>query len=219
MYYPSWCFISPVERKQLFLVTPTPTAPPPSFSEEIETKRDWVTWSKSRKEWKPRSRIQPRTKYHMSPQKCSPSACVYCCLHYQHYHSHCSVIKEKDCHCILGCVRAQLFSCIQISETPRTISRQAPMSMEFPSQGWSGLPFPPPGDLPDPGAEPVSPAPLALGGGFFTKEPPEKPCRMWDLIPWPGIEPGVPSLGAQSLNLWTTREVCSLGWLLSKIKN
>ena len=37
---------------------------------------------------------------------------------------------------------------------------------------WSGLPFPSPGDLPDPGIEPVSPA---LAGGFFTTEPPGKP--------------------------------------------
>ena len=37
---------------------------------------------------------------------------------------------------------------------------------------WSGLPFPSPEDLPDPGIEPKSPA---LTGGFFTAEPPEKP--------------------------------------------
>ena len=36
---------------------------------------------------------------------------------------------------------------------------QAPMSMGFPRQEyWSGLPFPPLGDLPDPGIEPASPA-------------------------------------------------------------
>ena len=37
---------------------------------------------------------------------------------------------------------------------------------------WSGLPFPPPGDIPDPGIKPVSPA---LAGRFFTTEPPRKP--------------------------------------------
>ena len=43
--------------------------------------------------------------------------------------------------------------------TPRTIAHQAPLSMGFPRQEhWSGLPFPSPGDLPDPGIEPVSPA-------------------------------------------------------------
>ena len=32
-------------------------------------------------------------------------------------------------------------------------------------------------------------------------------CSMWDLVPQPGMEPGPPALGAQSLSLWTTREV------------
>ena len=44
--------------------------------------------------------------------------------------------------------------------------------MGFPRQGyWSGLPFPSPGDPPDPGIEPKSPA---LASGFFTAEPPRK---------------------------------------------
>ena len=40
---------------------------------------------------------------------------------------------------------------------------------------WSGLPCPLPGDLPNPGVKPASPASLALGGGFFTTELPGKP--------------------------------------------
>ena len=45
--------------------------------------------------------------------------------------------------------------------------------MGFPRQEyWSGLPFPSPGDLPDPGIEPTSLASPALAGGFFTTEPP-----------------------------------------------
>ena len=45
--------------------------------------------------------------------------------------------------------------------------------MGFPRQDyWSGLPFPPPEDLPVPGIEPTSPT---VAGGFFTTEPPEKP--------------------------------------------
>ena len=39
---------------------------------------------------------------------------------------------------------------------------------------WRRLPFPPPGDLPDPGIEPTSPASPALAGEFFTTEPPGK---------------------------------------------
>ena len=49
---------------------------------------------------------------------------------------------------------------------PQTVAHQAPLSMGFPRQEyWSGLTFPFPGDLPDPGMEPVSPA---LAGRFFT---------------------------------------------------
>ena len=56
------------------------------------------------------------------------------------------------------------------------IAHQAPLSMDFSKQQyWSGLPFPSPGDLPDPGIEPVSPA---LAGRFFTTALPGKPKRM-----------------------------------------
>ena len=42
--------------------------------------------------------------------------------------------------------------------TPWTVACQVPLSMGFPRQKyWSGLLFPPPGDLPDPGIEPMSP--------------------------------------------------------------
>ena len=59
-----------------------------------------------------------------------------------------------------------LCSVLSDSGTPWTEARQAPMPMEFSRQEyWSGLPCPPPGDLPDPGIKPVS---LALAGGFFT---------------------------------------------------
>ena len=56
--------------------------------------------------------------------------------------------------------------------TPWTIAHQAPLSMRFSRQDyWSGLPFPSPGDLPDPRIKPVSPA---LAGRFFTTELPGK---------------------------------------------
>ena len=61
------------------------------------------------------------------------------------------------------------FSCIQLFVTPWTTASQAPLSMEFSRQEyWSGLPFPPPGDLPDPEIKPASPISPALAGGFFT---------------------------------------------------
>ena len=51
------------------------------------------------------------------------------------------------------------------SVTPCTVAHQAPLSMGFPRQDyWSGLPFPPPEDLPNPDTEPKSPA---LASRFF----------------------------------------------------
>ena len=59
------------------------------------------------------------------------------------------------------------------SATPWTIAHQAPPSMEFSRQEhWSGLPFPSPGDLPNPGIEPGSPA---LWADALLSEPPGNP--------------------------------------------
>ena len=53
--------------------------------------------------------------------------------------------------------------------TPWTVAHQAPLSMGFSRQEhWSGLPFPPPMEIPNPGIKPVSPA---LACGFFTTKP------------------------------------------------
>ena len=61
---------------------------------------------------------------------------------------------------------------VRLSVTPCTVSHQAPPSMGFSRQGyWSRLPFPSPGDLPDAGIEPGSPA---LGADALPSEPPGK---------------------------------------------
>ena len=53
-----------------------------------------------------------------------------------------------------------------------TVARQAPLSMGFSrKEYWRGLPFPFPGDLPDPVIEPASPVSSTLAGGFLTHEP------------------------------------------------
>ena len=59
---------------------------------------------------------------------------------------------------------------LQSGPTPWTVTHQASLSMGFSRQEyWSRLPFPSPGDLPDPGIEPsMSPAALALADRFFT---------------------------------------------------
>ena len=68
------------------------------------------------------------------------------------------------------------FSLVLLFATPGMVTWQAPLSMGFSQQEyWSGLPFPSPRDLPDPGIKPVSPVTSALAGGLFTTEPPGKP--------------------------------------------
>ena len=67
-----------------------------------------------------------------------------------------------------------LFSCchVRLFATPWTVTRKAPRSMGFPRQEyWSGLPFPSPGDLPNPGVKPAS----AALADFFMAELPGKP--------------------------------------------
>ena len=62
---------------------------------------------------------------------------------------------------------------VQLFATPWTVSRQAPLSMVFSRQEyWSGLPFPSPGDLPNPGIKPMSPA---LQVRSSLSEPPVRP--------------------------------------------
>ena len=64
----------------------------------------------------------------------------------------------------------QSLSLVRLFVTPQTVAGQAPLSVGFSRQVyWSGLPFPPPGDLPNPGIELTSPA---LAGRCFTTEPP-----------------------------------------------
>ena len=68
------------------------------------------------------------------------------------------------------------FSCVQLFATPWAVDHKAPLFMRVPRhEYWKGLPFPSPGDLPNPGIEPVSLVSPSLVGGFFTIEPPGKP--------------------------------------------
>ena len=71
-------------------------------------------------------------------------------------------------HAVLCSAHAQSLNGIWLFATPWTVAHRTPLSMGFPRQEyWSGLPFPSPGDLPDPGIEPESPT---FAGEFFTTE-------------------------------------------------
>ena len=70
-------------------------------------------------------------------------------------------------------VKVKSLSRVRLFVTPWTVAYQAPLSMGFSRQEyWSGLPFPSPGDLPDPGIKPRLPA---LEADALTSEPPGKP--------------------------------------------
>ena len=67
----------------------------------------------------------------------------------------------------------KLLGRVQLFATPWTVAYQAPPSMGFSRQEyWSGVPFPSPGDLSDPGIEPKSPS---FQADALTSEPPGKP--------------------------------------------
>ena len=64
-------------------------------------------------------------------------------------------------------------SCVWLFATPWTVARQAPLSIAFSKQEyWTGLPFSPPGDLPNPGIEPATPVSPALQADSYPTEPP-----------------------------------------------
>ena len=72
--------------------------------------------------------------------------------------------------CVCVCVFSR--SVVSIFATLWTVAHQAPLSLRFPRQEyWSGLPFPSPGDLPDPGIEPAFPVSPALQADSFPAEP------------------------------------------------
>ena len=81
-------------------------------------------------------------------------------------------LMSSNGHCML--------SCVWHFATIWTVGHQAPVSMEFSRQKyWSGLSFPTPGELPDPGMEPPSLMDPALAGGFLTTVPPAKPLKIF----------------------------------------
>ena len=66
--------------------------------------------------------------------------------------------------CMISC-----FNCVWLFVTLWTVACQASLFVGyFRQEYWSGLPCPPPGDLPDPRIKPISPMPAALAGRFFT---------------------------------------------------
>ena len=82
------------------------------------------------------------------------------------------VVQRCECPQFLSTVPLLLLRHLRrvpLYATPWLVARHAPLSMGFSRQeSWSGLPCPPPGDLPDPGIEPLSLMSPTLAGRFFT---------------------------------------------------
>ena len=78
------------------------------------------------------------------------------------------ILHTRNTLCVHACMISH-FSHVWLFATPWTGARQAPLSMGFSRQAyWSGLPRPPPGDLPDPGTEPTSLMSPVFAGEFHT---------------------------------------------------
>ena len=108
-------------------------------------------------------------------------------------------------------VCVQLLSRVRLFATLWSVARQSPLSMEFSRQEyWSGLPFPTPDDLLNPGIEPQSPA---SAGGFCTTVPPGK-LRIEIYLPnipsFTSLPSSVPNQAkfAYSDRLWKARFSC-----------
>ena len=87
------------------------------------------------------------------------------------FHTDCFVTPACVCVCVCVCV----FSCSVMSDSlqPWTVACQPPLPMEFPRQKyWSGLPFPPPGDLPNPGIKLMPMCLLYWQADYFSLPPP-----------------------------------------------
>ena len=98
--------------------------------------------------------------------------------YYVRHEYHGSMLRHHTVTICSFCWCSCMFSHVQLTVTLWGIAHQTPLSMEFSRQEyWSGLPFPAPEGLPDPGVETVSPASPALAGGLFTTKPPGKPVQ------------------------------------------
>ena len=98
--------------------------------------------------------------------------------------------REKQSRAVLGqgpispsSLHAQLLQSCRLFATLWTVVCQAPLFMGFPRQEyWSGVPFPPPGDLPDPAIKPASPVSPAFQEDSLPTEPPRKPNSIFELF-------------------------------------
>ena len=103
---------------------------------------------------------------HTHVHKCPDSIALFIEKPWEWHHANNTVILLIDF--VYTCAMLRHSAVSDSSVTLWNVAHQAPLSMGFPRQEyWSGLPFPPRGDLSGPGIKPVSPMSPALADGFF----------------------------------------------------
>ena len=117
--------------------------------------------------------------------------------------------KRESCHLQQHTCVLSRFSSVQLFVTPWTVPHQPPLSTGFFWQEyWSGLPCPPPGDLPNLGTEPLCLRSPALAAGFFTASATWKAHRggfegtpIWELLS-PTVSPEKDPRSGHPCDLW-----------------
>ena len=107
-------------------------------------------------------------------------------------------VRARACACMLS-----RFSRVRLFATLWAVASQAPLSMGFSRQEyWSGLPYPPPGNFPYSGTEPVSLMCPALQAGSLSSEPSGKPLELPN-------NPAIPLMGVHPEEIRTKRDACT----------
>ena len=115
--------------------------------------------------------LQAKKEFYWGRLRTEGSMYTHCWFTLRHSEAHVTLWSNS----LHAFTRAQSLSHVRLVVIPWTVARQAPLSMGFPRQEYrSGLPFPPPGDLPHPGIKPASPASPALQVGSLPLTPPGK---------------------------------------------
>ena len=121
--------------------------------------------------------------FHSVPFQCSWHVSSLLCVFVWALHSFLAIKESPSSPCIFAALvlekKNYVLSHVWLFATPWTVTRWVPLPMQCSGwEYWSGLPFPTPGGLPNPGMEPMSLAPPALADRFFTTS------NIWEILVW-----------------------------------
>ena len=170
-----------LSRVRLF-VTPMDYSPPGSSVHGILQARilEWIAILFSRESPQPRDATQVSfiagRFFTNWATRCITYLALMCICVSNYHLVYFKCIQSRVCVCVCAHAQALLTCCVRLFAIPWTVAHQAPLSTEFSRQEyWSGLPFPPATDLPDPGIKPGSPE---LQANSSLTEPAGKLCSV-----------------------------------------